>query len=963
MPHPELNYISYMTLLKIDKSTHKANIKKFVDFWSDTANQNEIQGTSKFWIQLLRDVLCVERPDDIIDFERPVKLAHVGKIDAYIKPTKVLIEQKSGSKSLLDAAAQSDGSLLTPFQQAKRYADELPYSEKPRFIVTCNFACFFIYDMEKPKEEPQKILLNDLAKEYARLQFLVQSEEKVLDKELEVSIKAGALVGEIYDAFSNEFKKIRGGEPTEADLHSLNVLCVRLVFCLYAEDAGIFAKDQFCKYMQSFRPENMRIALKDLFKVLDTPDAERDPFLEEKLKAFPYVNGSLFKEGAGEVIPTITEETANVILNKASLGFDWSDISPTIFGAVFESTLNQETRRKGGMHYTSIENIHKVIDPLFMDDLRAEFEQIKSINVEKTRDGRLKEFQQKMGELTFFDPACGSGNFLTETYISMRTLENEALKLRHRQGPVLDVYDDSIYVNIHQFYGIEINDFAATVAKTALWIAESQMIEKTGEILQRNLDFLPLKSYSNITVGNALQMDWNEVASSSCHPERSASEVEGSKKSFDYIMGNPPFVGARLMAQGSEQKKEIETLFGDIKDVQDLDYVCGWYKKAAVYIQGKDTQVSFVSTNSICQGSQVPVLWNVLLNELNVKINFAYQTFKWASESSKEAAVFCVIVGFGTRDLPNKKLFDPWNVGTFKIVDHISPYLMPGTDAFVTARNTPLCDVPKMCFGNQPRDGGHLILSEEERAEILKKEPNLEKYIKVYMGSEEFINNKKRYCIWLKNSDPADILNSKILGERVSAVREFRAASKAKTTNGYAKVPHLFAQLTQPDDKSFLIVPRVSSERRTYVPIGFCGPEIISNDAVQIIPDATLFHFGVLTSSVHMAWMRAVCGRLEMRYRYSKDVVYNNFPWPAASDLQNEKIERSAQSILDARSKLQNNSLAQMYGEKMVVLTDLCKAHHANDMAVMDAYGFPHDMTESEIVARLLEMYQQLVTR
>ena len=416
------------------------------------------------------------------------------------------------------------------------------------------------------------------------------------------------------------------------------------------------------------------------------------------------------------------------------------------------------------------------------------------------------------------------------------------------------------------------------------------------------------------------------------------------------------------MAQGSEQKKEIESLFGDIKDVQDLDYVCGWYKKAAMLIQGTDTQVAFVSTNSICQGAQVPILWNVLLNELNVTINFAYQTFKWESESNKEAAVFCVIVGFGAKDLPNKKLFDPMTEGSFKIVDHISPYLKPGTDTFVTARNTPLCEVPKMCFGNQPRDGGHLILTEEERTEILKKEPNLEKYIKVYMGSEEFINNKKRYCIWLKNSEPADILNSKILGEKISAVREFRQSSKAKTTNGYAKVPHLFAQLTQPDDKSFLIVPRVSSERRIYVPIGFCGPEIISNDAVQIIPDATLFHFGVLTSSVHMAWMRAVCGRLKSDYRYSKDVVYNNFPWPNVTDSQKERIECAAKSILDARQKLPNNSLAQMYGEKMVVLTDLCKAHQANDAAVMAAYGFNKNMTESEIVAELLKMYQQLVS-
>ncbi len=944
-----------MASVKIDKTAHKANIKHFVEQWSDPTKYDEKQYSQSFWNALLRDVLCVERPEEVISYESRVKLSHTSYIDAYIPSTKILIEQKSAKRDLREKIPQSDGTELTPFQQAKRYATQLPRSLYPRYVVTCNFKSFLIYDMETPDGEPQEIFLKDLEKEWSRLQFLVQEESNVLQKELEVSIKAGELVGKIYDAFKAEFAKVRSGEPTAEDLHSLNVLCVRLVFCLYAEDAGIFNKDQFYHFMKSFRPENMRGGLKDLFRILDTKLCDRDPFLEEKYKAFPYVNGNLFAEQPGEVIPTITEATANILLDQASLGFDWSEISPTIFGAVFESTLNPDTRRKGGMHYTSIENIHKVIDPLFLDARKAELSEIKNVKNTKERNTKLQEFRKSLGEETFFDPACGSGNFLTETYISLRNLENEALAEQHNGEAVLDVMGDEIFVNIHQFYGIEINDFAATVAKTALWIAECQMMQKTAEILHRNLEFLPLKSYGNITVGNALQIDWAKL------DERRKTRDERGP-AFNYIIGNPPFIGARLMAQGSEQKKEIESLFGDIKDVQDLDYVCGWYKKAAMLIQGTDTQVAFVSTNSICQGAQVPVLWNVLLSELNVTINFAYQTFKWESESNKEAAVFCVIVGFGAKDLPNKKLFDPMTEGSFKIVEHISPYLKPGTDTFVTARNTPLCEVPKMCFGNQPRDGGHLILTEEERTEILKKEPNLEKYIKVYMGSEEFINNKKRYCIWLKNSEPADILNSKILGEKVSAVREFRQSSKAKTTNGYAKVPHLFAQLTQPDDKSFLIVPSVSSERRTYVPIGFCGPEIISSNAVQIIPDATLFHFGVLTSSVHMAWMRAVCGRLKSDYRYSKDVVYNNFPWPNVTDSQKERIECAAKSILDARQKLPNNSLAQMYGEKMVVLTDLCKAHQANDAAVMAAYGFNKNMTESEIVAQLLKMYQQLVS-
>ncbi|MFR3386746.1 MAG: type IIL restriction-modification enzyme MmeI [Lachnospiraceae bacterium] len=516
-------------------------------------------------------------------------------------------------------------------------------------------------------------------------------------------------------------------------------------------------------------------------------------------------------------------------------------------------------------------------------------------------------------------------------------------------GRLLYGYADwnPIQVSLGQFYGIEINDFAVTVAKTALWIAESQMMKETEEIVLMHLKFLPLKSYTNIIEANALRINWVDVV---------------PKQKLNYIMGNPPFVGARLMKQGSIQKKEVQDIFGNIKDVQDLDYVTCWYKLAAQYIQNTNIQACFVSTNSICQGSQVPILWNVLFNDYHIHINFAYQTFKWDSESSSQAAVHCVIVGFAGVNRNEKWLFTDGSNG--KIVSNISPYLVEGEDIFVVAAKESLCGMPKMNFGNQPRDGGHFVIKEDEYQEIIEKELELKKWLHPYIGADEFIKGKKRWCLWLKHASPKDIMDSKILSEKVEAVRQFRLSSKAKTTNGYAKVPQLFAQITQPDDVDFLIIPRVSSERRRYVPIGFVTADIISSDAVQIVPGATSYHFGILTSNIHMAWMRAVCGRLEMRYRYSKEIVYNTFPWPNPTDAQKTKIEQTAQAILDARAQYPDYSFADMYGEKMYLFPELLKAHQNNDRAVMQAYGFSiKDMTESSCVAELMKRYQGLVDK
>lgn len=910
-------------------------VKAAAEFAAKWEGKGYEKGQSqKFWLELLQAVYGVENPYDYISFEDQVLLDHTSFIDGNIETTHVLIEQKSIEKDLRKPIKQSDGSLLSPFQQAKRYSAELPYSKRPRWVVTCNFKSFLVYDMEQPNCEPEEILLENLGREYYRLQFLVDNKSEHLRKEMEVSIQAGEIVGGIYDALHSQY-----ADDSSAAQRWLNILCVRLVFCLYAEDAGIFQHDQFHDFLVTYEAKDLRRALRDLFEVLNTPQNQRSKYLQPELAAFPYTNGGLFEEEIE--IPQFTEELKQSLLQNASLDFDWSEISPTIFGAVFESTLNPETRRSGGMHYTSIENIHKVIDPLFLNELRSELDDILAEKVEKQRQKRINAYQDKLASLTYLDPACGSGNFLTETYLSLRRLENEAIRARYHGQGMLGEFLNPVKVSINQFYGIEINDFAVTVATTALWISEAQMLAETEKIIQHDIDFLPLKSYTNIREGNALRIDWS---------------LDGI--SYDYIMGNPPFIGARLMAQGSSQKKDVVDTFGNIKDVQDLDYVCCWYKKAAQLMQNTRIKAGFVSTNSICQGSQVPILWNVLFNDFHIHINFAYQTFKWNSEASEKAAVHCVIIGFSQVDANEKILFT--SSGQMQKVRNISPYLFEGDSTFAVSQKTPLCNVPQMNFGNQPRDGGFFVLSEEESTLLIRQEPDIKQWIRPYIGAEEFIKQKQRYCIWLRNAQPSDIKQSKILYERVQAVREFRLASSAKTTQGYAKVPHLFAQITQPEGQDYLIVPSVSSERRRYIPIGFMKSDVISSNAVQIIPNANLYHFGVLTSNVHMAWMRVVCGRLEMRYRYSKEQVYNTFPWPNATQSQKERIEQTAQAILDARANYPGSSLADLYDE-ITMPSDLRKAHQDNDRAVMQAYGFDiKSTTESSCVAKLFELYQIL---
>ncbi len=916
----------------------RAAAKKFSEFWADKGYE---KGESQpFWLSLLRNVFGVEHPESFIIFEDQVHLDHTSFIDGSIPGTHVLIEQKGKNKDLRKPIKQSDGSYINPFRQAKRYAAELPYSKRPRWIVTSNFAEFLVYDMEKPSGEPESILLKDLPKEYYRLQFLVDTGNENIKREMEVSIQAGNLVGVLYDEILKQYIN----PSDEQTLKSLNMLCVRLVFCLYAEDAGIFGDHlKFHNYLKDIPAKDLRRALIDLFKVLDTKEEERDPYLEADLASFPYVNGGLFADESIE-IPLLNEHIKDLLLRNASEDFDWSGISPTIFGAVFESTLNPETRRSGGMHYTSIENIHKVIDPLFLDDLRRELADIKDIKVNKTREARLNEYRKKLSGLVFLDPACGSGNFLTETYLSLRRLENEAIEAV-TQGQIILDSGDIIRVSIGQFYGIEINDFAVTVAKTALWIAESQMMKETEDIIHMNLDFLPLVSYANIVEGNALRTDWETVV---------------PKNKLNYIMGNPPFVGYSL--QTAEQKQDILSIYIDesgkpYKTAGKIDYVAGWYFKAAALMQDTSIRSAFVSTNSITQGEQVAGVWKPLFDRFGIHIDFAHRTFRWDSEANIKAHVHCVIVGFSIAE--NAKPRELYSSERMQLVKNINAYLIEAPDVFIDSRGTSVCKVPTMVYGNKPTDGGYLFLSSEEYDMLSRTEPDAMKYVRQIFGATEYINNIARYCLWLVGISPSELRKSTFIMDRVEKVKQFRLNSTKEATRKSADTPTLFQEIRHPNTE-YIIIPRHSSENRRYIPFGFVNPDIIVNDAVQIIPDANLYHFGVLTSNVHMAWMRAVCGRLEMRYRYSVNIVYNNFPWPSPTPEQTAEIEKTAQAILDARALYPDCSLADLYDETAMP-PELRKAHQDNDRAVMQAYGFDvKTMTESSCVAELMKMYQQL---
>lgn len=953
--------------MKSWNETRKA-ARKFVERW--TFRRGSEKGEDQqFWNSLLGEVLGMGDVTSRVQYQVPVPMKDTTKfLDAWIPETRVLIEHKSRGVKL--DAPQSGHGDKTPFEQALEYNIARPFSEKARWIVTSNFDEIWVYDLDHPLDEPQKIRLSELPRELARLGFLVDSTVKsVREKEKDISIKAGRIVGDLYKALLKRY----AAPESPTTLKFLNRLCVRLVFLFYAEDADLFPKDAFWTLLKNTESKNLRRSLLTLFRVLDTPESARDPYLEPEIAAFPYTNGGLFKGVDEAEIPTLDDEIQELLVKSAD--FDWRDISPTIFGALFESTLNPATRRAGGMVYTSIENIHKVIDPLFLDALSRRVDAA----IQKGNKRALLALQAEMAAATFLDPACGSGNFLTETYLSLRRLENRIIAALQKGQGEFDL-GISIKVSIAQFHGLEINDFAVAVAKTALWIAEAQMRRETADILHREPDYLPLRDYANITEGNALRMDWPQA---------------------NYIMGNPPFVG--LSFRTKEQAADMDAVYADWKDTNygKLDYVCAWYKKAVNCIlaakNAKNTKVAFVSTNSICQGECVAAMWEPMFARANVEIDFVWRTFRWDNETiaSEKAHVHCVIVGFhaGGRTSssavsaredtrPPKRIFtsDPKDADkppTIVYADHINGYLLNADDVFMRNRGTPPDGFPKLAQGSKPWDGGNLILSVEQRDALLASHPDTESFIKRYLGAEDLIKNKLRYCLWLLDVSPAKYRGIPEIMRRLAAVAEIRRTTKTVAVQKQADTPYLFSQIRQPQT-DYLVVPETSSGARHYIPVGFMPKDVIASNSVMTMANATPYLFGVLSSSAHTFWMRTVAGRLKSDYRYTPS-VYNNFPWPECSAAKNaedakgdvslrslrslrRKIESTAQAILDARARYPEASLADLY-DPLTMPADLRAAHEANDRAVLAAYGLKPDTPEPEIVANLFRLYAEKVAK
>ena len=900
--------------------------------------ENEI--TIQFWEDLLQHVYGVEYPSVFIDFEKRVRVPGEPKpkrIDGYIASTKVLIEQKSRGVNLDRKIEQSGGILLTPYEQAKRYADNLKNDERPNWIVVCNFEEFRIHDLNSERaDEYQSVFLEDLPKEYHRLAFLQNITSTHIYKEVDVSRKAGKLIGEIYSELQKQYKIL-----DERAMHELNVLCVRLVFCLFAEDAGIFAKNQFGNYLRPYSSNELQYKLHDLFVALGTK--ERDNlFIDRRAKEFDYVNGGLFQDTTIG-IPPITEEVKQLLVERSSDNFNWENISPTIFGGIFEDTLNPETRHDGGMHYTSIENIHKVIDPLFLDDLKEELNSILSLKAEWLKKQRLLDFHKKLGSIQCLDPACGSGNFLTETYLSLRRIENVVIKARYGEGHIFEAeWMTPIVVSISQFHGIEINDFAVSVAKTAMWIAEFQMRMETYRIVKFNEPYLPLKSYANIVKGNALRTDWNKVVPA---------------QELSYIMGNPPFLGYK--GQSDEQKEDLAFVLADEKKKvvsKKLDYVAGWYTKAAQMIfHNPKIRAALVSTNSITQGEQVALMWKPLVEKFGLWIDFAYRTFVWDGKAN----VHCVIIGFGIGERSRMPvIYDGESVIT---ANHINAYLMDMDDVWIETNKKQISGAPKICKGSQPT--GNFDVTEEERRMLQDKYPEVMPYIRRFVGATEFINGTLRYCFWLKDAPISIVRKCPWLMERIDAICNQRMASTKAATRKKAERPMLFDEDRQPDS-DYMIIPRHSSGRREYIPIGFMSKDVICGDANQLIPNATHYSFGIMSSSLHMAWADIIGGKIKSDPRYSNDIVYNNFPWPEATDEQKDRIAKLAQVVLDVRKSREEkgDSLADMYDVKTMP-NELRKAHCNLDHAVLKLYGLKPDTDEIDIVKHLLMMYKKLVQK
>lgn len=913
--------------------------RNFAQKWEGRGSEKG--DTHSFWLELLRDVVGMEDVTTNVHFEAAT--SERGFIDVTIPAAKTIIEQKSLGVDL-DKPELRQGVMVTPFEQAKRYVDSMRNSQRADTIIVCDFDYFRIHDLdvEKPGENYTQFRLAELPEQLHLLDFLVDPQRARQVREERVSLEAGALIGKLYEMLRAQYV-----DPDSAESrHSLNVLCVRLVFCLFAEDAGLFPKNAFYRYLKAMPATQVRAALKELFAHLRAKPEDRDPYASAQLKDFPYVNGGLFE--ADVEIPNFTEEILEVLLEEVSKGTNWSHISPTVFGSVFESTLNPETRRSGGMHYTSVKNIHRVIDPLFLDDLTAELDSILADTElgERARRNALNRYHDKLAGLTFFDPACGSGNFLTETYISLRRLENKVLsEAMNRQSAFGFTAEDTplkvspLKVSLTQLHGIEINDFAVNVAATALWIAELQANAEAQTIVYQIIEDLPLKDSAHIVLGNALQMDWSEVVP--------ADEC-------DYIIGNPPFIGYSNLNE--EQKADRLRIFGKSGGV--LDYVACWYKMAADYMQGTSIQAALVSTNSICQGQQVQPLWKPLF-EQGVRINFAHRTFVWASESSDVARVHVIIVGFGYQNMTPKRIFEHEGDKVIeRQVSRINGYLLDAHEMmFVGRRSKALSDVPAMIAGGKP-SGSSLILTPQQREELLQAHPAIGPWIRRFSMGEDFINGEYRYCLWLAECPRNVWASMPEVVDRVRSVQRMREQSPKEATRKKAETPWLFDEIKYRGEGAYLAVPAVSSRRRKYIPIGFVTDGMIPGNKLFFVPDATVYHFGILTSRVHNTWMRLVAGRLKSDYNYSNVIVYNNFVWPKANKAQRQAITDAAQAVLDARACFSGTSLKDLYEpENEFIYPELTKAHRALDAAVEQAYKLDPGCSEEMIVKRLFKGY------
>ncbi|MDO5535064.1 MAG: N-6 DNA methylase [Propionibacteriaceae bacterium] len=925
---------------RLDERARVERAKAFAEKWAGRGYEKG--DTHSFWLELLRDVVGMEDVTTNVRFERST--AERGFIDVVIPDAKTVVEQKSLNVDL-DKPELRQGLMVTPFGQAKRYADSLPNSQRPDTIIVCDFDRFRLHDLdvEKPADNYVEFRLAELPEQLHLLDFLIDPQRARQAREEQVSLDAGALIGKVYEMLRAQYVDPDSPESR----HSLNVLCVRLVFCLFAEDAGLFPKNAFYHYLQGVPARQVRVAVRELFAYLRAAPQDRDPYASAELKAFPYVNGGLFEQEVE--IPQFTEEIVQVLLEEVSHGTNWSEISPTVFGGVFESTLNPETRRSGGMHYTSAQNIHRLIDPLFLDELTAELDSILTDADlgDRARRNRLERYHDKLASLTFFDPACGSGNFLTETYISLRRLENKVLsELLSHQGVFGFTPEHSpLKVSLAQFHGIEINDFAVNVAATALWIAELQANAEAQTIVFQMIEDLPLKDSANIRLGNALEMDWEQVLP----PENCT-----------YVIGNPPFRGARY--QTPEQKAELAVVFGGARNAGNIDYVAGWFMKAAQYVGDHPIRAAFVSTNSIVQGEQVANVWSPIY-DLGMRIDFAHDTFRWTNDATGAAAVFVVIVGFSKLG-GDKRLFHYPTVDSAPVLEHpaqLNAYLKDAPDVFVWDRSKPLSDVPVMTIGSQPIDDGNYLFTPDEKDAFLAAEPGAERFFKRWYGSQEFIKGIERWVLWLGEATPADLAKLPESVKRIQAVRDYRLKSKRAQTLKAAARPQHFGTEIIPKGNS-LLVPEVSSERRRYIPLGFVGAESLCSNKLKLIPEGTLYHFGVLHSRAHNAWMRVVAGRLKSDYNYSSGVVYNNFVWPEATEAQQAEIAELAQAVLDARGEYPDSTIAQMYDPNLdFMFPALTAAHGALDAAVERAYGLQAGLEEKDVVAHLFELYSAAV--